>query len=112
MSQGFAFWFAWWMFLCGLGLHLWIFGRAIGSVIYAAIVAGSFVRFAWACGKEHGFRPMPCPRWMYAPVMWGEMFITVLGAPKGSVRHMGGAGVWSGIGNWTVYPKQEAEPCA
>lgn len=103
-------WMIFWVAGCGLVLNLWLFwkvGRLLGAAIYAAAAAASFVRFAWACANVHGFRPMPCPRWMYAPVIWGELFLSLLGARKGSVSHYGGYGAWKGIGDWTVFPVKE-----
>lgn len=96
-----------WLLSAGMGATLWLgvkLGRGLGAVIYACAAATSFTRFAWACGKEHGFRELRYPRWMHAPVVWGDIFFTLLGAAKGSVSHYGGAGVWNGIGDWTVFP--------
>jgi hypothetical protein len=104
-------WYVYWVILCGIVLNAWLalkLGRVAGHLIYAAIAACSFTRFAWACGREHGFRPMPCPRWLYAPAVWFDIFVALSGGTKGSVTHMGGAGVWRGIGNWTVFPRKEA----
>lgn len=102
-------WYVLWLMACGIAAQAWIFwklGRVAGNLIYAAVAAGSFVRFAWACGREHGFRPMRCPRLLYAPKVWFDMFILLADGPKGSVSSMGGAGCWKGIGNWTVFPKK------
>lgn len=103
-------WYAYWIIGCGLAVQVWIgwkIGRALGGLLYAAVAAGSFTRFAWACGREHGFRDLRYPRWVYAPKVWFSMFCRLAGAEKGEVQAMGGSGCWKGIGNWTVYPKQE-----
>lgn len=102
--------FTYWIVGCGLAAQVWICWRGgviCGRLIYAAIAACSFVRFAWACGLEHGFRPMRCPIWAYAPVVWFDMFVLLAGSGGGKVSHMGGAGSWKGISNWTVFPKEQ-----
>ncbi|MFJ3486598.1 hypothetical protein ACIPL1_24815 [Pseudomonas sp. NPDC090202] len=103
-------WYVYWVVICGFAANMWLIwktGKILGHLVYAAAAAASFTRFAWACGKEHGFRERRLPRFMYAPWIWFEFFITELGAPKGSISHMGGAGVWKGIGKWTVFPRKE-----
>lgn len=107
-------WYVYWVIASGLIFNIWLtlqLGKVCGGLLYTAAAATSFTRFAWACGRVHGFRPQRFPRWMYAPSVWGSFFAASLGAGKGEVSHMGGAGVWNGIGNWTVYPRKEAEPC-
>lgn len=102
-------WYVYWILFCGLAVQVligWQLGRVLVRLAYAAIAACSFVRFAWACGREHGFRPMRGPRWAHAPKVWFDMFILLAGSGRGNVSHMGGAGSWNGIGNWTVFPKE------
>lgn len=99
--------------VCGIGANFWLgtkLGRGMGAFLYACAAATSFTRFAWASGRVHGFRKLPYPRWMHAPVVWFDIFFVLLGATKGSVTHYGGAGVWRGIGDWSVHPaKKETE---
>ena len=107
--------YVYWVVFCGLAANLWLcvqLGGVAGRVIYAAAAAASFTRFAWACGRVHGFKVQKLPSWVYAPQVWFGFFITELGATKGSISHMGGAGTWNGIGDWTVFPRKEIEPCA
>ena len=104
-------WYVYWIIGCGLAAQVWIgwqIGRVAVRLIYAAIAACSFVRFAWACGRVHGFRPMPCPRRLYALKVWADMFILLASEGPRSVSHMGGAGRWNGIGDWAVFPRKEA----
>jgi len=101
-----------WLLSAGMCATLWIgvkLGRCLGAVLYACAAATSFTRFAWACGKEHGFRELRYPRWMHAPVVWTDIFLAIAGSPKGSVTHYGGSGVWRGIGDWTVFPAKKEE---
>ena len=107
--------YVYWVVFCGLAANLWLcvkLGGVAGRVIYAAAAAASFTRFCWACGRVHGFKVLKLPSWVYAPQVWFGFFITELGATKGSISHMGGAGAWNGIGDWTVFPRKEIEPCA
>lgn len=108
-------WFVWWVVGCGLAFNGWLvwnLAKVSGHLIYTAVAAASFTRFCWACGKVHGFKGRKFPSWVYAPQVWFGFFAVSLGAAPGSINHMGGAGVWSGIGKWTVYPAKETEPCA
>lgn len=108
-------WYVYWVVFCGLAANLWLcvkLGGVAGRVIYAAAAAASFTRFCWACGRVHGFKVQKLPSWVYAPQVWFGFFIAELGATKGSISHMGGAGAWNGIGDWTVFPRKEIEPCA
>ena len=107
--------YVYWVVFCGLAANLWLcvkLGGVAGRVIYAAAAAASFTRFCWACERVHGFKVQKLPSWVYAPQVWFGFFITELGATKGSISHMGGAGAWNGIGDWTVFPRKEIEPCA
>lgn len=102
-------WFAYWIIACGIIFSIWLvylIAKLCGQLIYTALAAASFTRFAWACGRVHGFRVHRFPRWMYAPAVWFSFFCASLGA--GTVSHMGGSGVWNGIGNWTVFPRKGA----
>lgn len=108
-------WFVWWVVGCGIVFNAWLvwgLAKVCGSLIYTAIAAASFTRFCWACGKVHGFKGQKFPSWIYAPRVWWGFFSVSLGARPGSINHMGGSGVWNGIGNWTVFPRKETEPCA
>lgn len=105
-------WYVYWVVISGLAANLWLcfkLGGVAGRLIYASVAAASFVRFAWACGKVHGFKRRRFPAWVYAPLVWGEFFLIELECSKGSLSHMGGAGVWNGIGDWTVFPAKEGE---
>lgn len=104
-------WYVCWVVVCGLIANLWLclkVGKVFGRIIYAALAACSFVRFAWACGKAHGFKVKRFPAWIYAPQLWAEFFLIELEASQGTLSHMGGAGVWNGIGDWTVFPSKES----
>lgn len=103
-------WYVYWVVICGLAANLWLclrLGGIVGRLIYAAVAAASFVRFAWACGRVHGFKKRNVPAWVYGPQLWAEFFLIELEASKGTLSHMGGAGVWNGIGDWTVFPPKE-----
>lgn len=105
-------WYVYWVVASGLffnGWLVWCLARICGHAMYAAVAAVSFTRFCWACGKVHGFRERKLPSWVCAPQVWFEFFIIEFGASKGSISHMGGAGVWNGIGNWTVFPPRADE---
>ena len=105
-------WFVWWVVGCGLAFNGWlvlVLARISGHALYAAVAAASFTRFCWACGRVHGLKERKFSPWVYAPQVWFEFFVIELGASKGSISHMGGAGVWKGIGDWTVFPHKEAE---
>jgi hypothetical protein len=100
-------WYVHWVVICGLALNLWLgvkLGGLLGRLAYSVVAATSYVRFAWACAKVHGFRPRKYPAWMYAPQIWCEFFVVELCGAKGSISSMGGAGTWNGIGDWTVFP--------
>lgn len=104
-------WYVYWVVFCGLAVNFWLCVKlfeAFGRAAYAAVAAASFVRFAWACGKVHGFKKRKFPAWVYGPLVWAEFFLIELEASKGTLSHMGGAGVWNGIGDWTVFPAKEA----
>ncbi|MDU9393727.1 hypothetical protein [Pseudomonas sp. zfem002] len=106
--------YGYWIMLSGLIFNIWLAlraGKILGRALYASVAAVSFTRFCWACGREHGFKVRPLPAWVYAPQVWFEFFVVELGAPKGTVSHMGGSGVWKGIGDWTVFPAKEDKPC-
>jgi hypothetical protein len=101
-------WFAYWIMSCGMIFSVWLvylLAKLCGQLIYTALAAASFTRFAWACGRVHGFNTRRFPLWIYAPAVWGSFFCTSLGI--GTVSCMGGAGQWRGIGDWTVYPRKE-----
>lgn len=103
-------WYVYWLGACGVALNLWLawkVGKFLGVIVAAAVIASSITRFAWACSKVHGFRPMRFPRWMHAPAIWFEFFLIELGATGRSVTHLGGRGVWKGVGDWTVFPAKE-----
>lgn len=107
--------YAFWVVGCGLVFNAWLAlkcGRVLGRALYAGAAATSFTRFCWACGRTHGFRVRRLPTWAYAAQIWFEFFITELGVPRNTTSCMGGAGVWRGIGNWTVFPVTEDKPCA
>lgn len=106
-----ADWYVYWIVICGLAANLWMaikIGKIFGHFLYASVAAASFTRFCWACGKVHGFKGKPFPHWVYAPWIWFEFLIIEMGGPARSISHMGGAGVWNGIGDWTVFPKEAA----
>lgn len=99
--------YVYWVLICGLAVNLWLavkFGGLLGRLAYSVAAATSFVRFAWACAQVHGFAPRRFPAWFYAPQIWWEFFVIELGGDKRSISHMGGAGTWNGIGDWTVFP--------
>jgi hypothetical protein len=103
-------WYVYWVVACGLVFNawfVWMCARIVWAIAYTALAAASFTRFAWACGREHGFAPRRFPLWVYAPSIWFSFFATSLGAEKGTLSTMGGSGVWNGVGDWTVYPAKE-----
>jgi hypothetical protein len=107
-------WYVYWIVICGLAANFWMavkIGKLFGHLLYAAVAAASFTRFCWACGKVHGFKDRPFPHWIYAPLVWFEFVRIEMGSPARTINHMGGAGVWNGIGDWTVLPAKEAESC-
>jgi len=107
--------YVYWLIGGSLVFNIWLglkVGAILGRVLYASVAAASFTRFCWACGRVHGFKVRRFPAWVYGHQVWFEFFIIELGAPSRTISHMGGAGVWKGIGDWTVFPAKEAEPCA
>jgi len=105
-------WYVYWLVLCGLVANMWLalkVGKAFARVLYAAAAAASFTRFAWACGRVHGFKGRVFPSWIYAPQIWFAFLLIELGSPARTISHMGGEGVWNGIGDWTVFPPRAAE---
>lgn len=106
-------WYVYWVVACGIALNLWLLWRAwklAVAILAAAIIAASITRFTWACAKTHGFKPTRFPRWVYAPAIWFDFFLIELGASgRRSFTHLGGRGVWSGVGDWTVFPKKQEE---
>lgn len=102
-----------WVIACGITLNIWIvwkLGGVAGRILYAALAAASFTRFAWACGKVHGFKKNKHPSWVYAPVVWWTFFsVELISGRSGPIEHLGGSGTWSGIGKWNVNPRQEKD---
>ncbi|WP_295487978.1 hypothetical protein [uncultured Pseudomonas sp.] len=102
-------WYLWYLLGCGFLAQFWIYsrlGRVFGRAMYAAVVASSLLRFAWACARVHGFRERRLPAWMYAPGYWLSFFLMELEGKPRKVEHFGGYGQWNGIGKWVVYPRQ------
>lgn len=102
-------WTTLWVLACGVAVQFWIgtkIGKGIGVVVAAAILACSYTRFAWACGRVHGFKRNRFPPAFYAPQVWASFFLAELGGGK-AVVSMGGSGVWNGFGNWTVFPRKD-----
>ncbi|EIK96076.1 hypothetical protein PMM47T1_13990 [Pseudomonas sp. M47T1] len=105
---------AYWLIATGVAMNVlivWTLARLCGRLVYTAVAAASFTRFCWACGRVHGFKENKFPSWVYAPWVWYGFFSVSLWDKPGSINHLGGAGVWKGVGNWTVFPVKEAEPC-
>lgn len=104
-------WYVCSLLVCGLAAQFWVclkIGKFLGRLAYAAVAAASFTLFAWACGRVHGFRERSYPHWIYAPHVWFAFLLIELGSPARSIQHMGGHGVWNGIGDWQVAPREEA----
>jgi len=104
-------WYVYWVVICGLAANMWltwVAGKYLGRLVYAAVAAASFTRFAWACGRVRGFKVRKFPYWVYAPQLWFAFLLIEMGSPVRTISHMGGEGVWNGIGDWTVSPSKEA----
>ena len=103
-------WYVYWVVLSGFVANIWLalwIGKRFGRFLYAAAAAASFTRFCWACGRVHGFKNRTFPSWIYAPQVWFAFLLIELGHPARSISHMGGEGVWNGIGDWSVSPVKE-----
>lgn len=101
--------YLYWLLACGFAANLWLIGRAgrvMGTALFAAAVATSITRFSWRCAQVHGFRKQRLPAWMYVPRYWLTAFLCEFDGKSRTTSHFGGNGIWNGIGNWTVYPKE------
>lgn len=100
-----------WLIVCGIALNTWLgfkVGKVIGYCLAMLFYAVSYTRWVYAAGRAHGFKsmrfhPLLClPHELLSRWWW---FIE-----NGSnVRAYSRAGVWDGIGNWTVFPTAQTE---
>lgn len=85
-------------------LMLWL----VAEVLWGAVVAFSFVRFAWKSSIANGMKPYPAI--LKAPSIFMVRWWEFIGFRHGSKSFHGVRGEWHGVGKWTVfYPSTTPE---
>lgn len=96
-----------WLIICGIAVNAWFvwnIGKGVGYAVAMFVCAASYSRWTYLAGKTHGFRETKFPTWMYIPQTVLRRWMYFLGNGSTGVSASSSAGVWKGVGNWTVFP--------
>lgn len=79
----------------------WQVGKAIPRIAIAIARAVSVCRWTFVSGRVHGFKRR-------AGLVWVSLFFSsfVDGLDRHSAKYSCRHGVWTDIGNWTVFPSK------
>ena len=102
-------WYVVWLAACGVPVQMWLgwrLGKGIVKAGWAACCAVSVCRWGMAVGAVHGYK---YSKWRWIPGLLASEWWSFVSSPYDSITSRCHGGAWNGIGNWSVFPRQQSE---